>query len=739
MSSSSSRLLLQGLSISRIQKFIPKKWKQTVKLVGIQSSQPSASFDYQRPELETCKTDDEFMLENILASLKEFATQGHLLKAFKSFSLIQLHISSVASYDVILHPISYLLVSCTNLKSLPPGKQLHAKIISLGLGGHPLLVPKLVTFYSTFNLLDDAQVVTENCTFLHPLPWNLLISSFVKNEHFEEALSAYRKMVNKGIRPDNFTYPSVLKACGERLDLDFGRMVHNSICGSCHHWNLYVSNALISMYGKFGQVDVARDLFNKMLERDDVSWNTMIGCYASSNMWEEAFELFDCMRVEGVELNFITWNTIAGGCMQTGNFKGSLVLLSQMRNCGIYLDPVAMIIGLGACSHIGALKSGKEIHGSAIRSCYDVFENVRNAMITMYSRCKDLRHAYILFQSMEAKSIITWNSMLSGYTHMDQSEEASFLFQEMLLSGVEPNYVTIASILPLCARVANLQHGKEFHCYIIRRKVFEDYLLLWNALVEMYARSGKVLAAKRVFDLMRKRDEVTYTSLIAGYGMQGEGKYAIKLFEEMISLQIKPDHVTMVAVLSACSHCGLVVEGRMWFSKMQSFYGIAPRLEHFSCMVDLYGRAGLLNKAKETITRMPCKPSAAMWATLLGACRLHGNTDIGEWAAEKLLKLRPENSGYYVLIANMHAAAGCWNKLAKVRTFMRDLGVKKSPGCAWVDVGSKFSPFVVGDSSNSHTQEIYQVLDGLTELMKDAGYVACGKFGMDGEVLDEIE
>ncbi|XVE52858.1 hypothetical protein DITRI_Ditri02bG0158100 [Diplodiscus trichospermus] len=738
MRPSSFRLVLQGLSVSRIQKFIPKEWKQSIKPVDIQSNHPPASYNYQSHELKVCTTDGEFMLEKLLTSLKEFVTQGQLLKAFKSFSLIHLHVSS-PTYEVVLYPSSSLLVSCTNLKLLQPGKQLHAHIISLGFEQHPLLVPKLVTFYSTFHILDDARVVTENCNILHPLPWNLLISSFVKNDMFEEALVAYKKMVTKGIRPDNFTYPSVLKACGEKLDVDFGRMVHNSISGSYHDWNLYVHNALISMYGKFGQVDVARDIFNKMPERDDVSWNTMISCYASKSMWREAFELFGCMQAEGVKVNFITWNTIAGGCLRIGNFKGSLELLSQMKSSGINLDPVAMIIGLGACSHIGALKSGKEIHGSTIRSYCDVSENVRNAMITMYSRCKDLRHAYILFQSAEARSIITWNSILSGYTHMGQSEEASFLFQEMLHSGIEPNYVTIASILPLCARVANLQHGKEFHCYITRRKVYEDCLLLWNALVDMYARSGKVLSAKRIFDLMRKRDEVTYTSLIAGYGMQGEGQAAIQLFKEMINLQIKPDHVTMVAVLSACSHCGLVIEGQLWFEKMQSVYGIIPRLEHFSCMVDLYGRAGLLNKAKETITRMPYKPSAAMWATLLGACRIHGNTDIGEWAAEKLLELRPENSGYYVLIANMYAAAGCWSKLAKVRTSMRDLGVKKSPGCTWIDVGSIFYPFVVGDTINPYAQEIYQVLDGLTELMKYAGYVACDKFGLDGEALEEIE
>ncbi|KAJ6687990.1 PENTATRICOPEPTIDE REPEAT-CONTAINING PROTEIN [Salix koriyanagi] len=446
-------------------------------------------------------------------------------------------------------------------------------------------------------------------------------------------------MVHKGVRPDDFTYPLVLKACGEKLDLDFGREVHKSINAAYgHRWNLYVHNSLVSMYGKFGELDTAHRLFNEMPERDVVSWNGIISSYASRGMWKEAFELFEEMRLAGAEVNIITWNTIAGGCVQTRNFKGALELLSQMRRCGMDLDPVAMIIGLGACSNIGAIKLGTVIHAFVIRSCFDGFDNVRNALITMYSRCKDLRHAGILFKSIKTKKLTTWNSMLSGYTRMDRSEEASFLFREMLFSGIEPNYVTIASILPHCARVANLQRGKEFHCYILRREEFEDHLLLWNSLVQMYARSGKVLAAKRVFDSLGRRDEVTYTSLIAGYGIQGEGKTALKLFDEMIKHRIKPDQVTMVAVLSACSHSGLVTEGNALFKKMSTLYGIVPAVEHFSCIVDLFGGAGLLNKAKKVITSMPYRPTTAMWATLIGACRIHGNTEIGEWAAEKLLE-----------------------------------------------------------------------------------------------------
>ncbi|XP_057968015.1 pentatricopeptide repeat-containing protein At1g71490 [Malania oleifera] len=735
-----------GISLCQIQKFIPKRWKQSVLLDTHPESRrqhPSLFINSKEPiqgtltASATTTPTDEFMIHcDFFTSLKQYASKGQLSKAFQTFALIQQFRASseVPNHELEVHLcISSLLLSCTNLGSIPQGRQLHAHAISLGSEQHPVLVPKLVTFYSTLNLLVDARVMTENSNILHPLPWNILISAYVRNGLCSEALFAFKQMVTKGIRPDDFTYPSVLKACSVDFDVEFGRQVHQLIVKSGWlEWSLFVQNGLNSMYGRCGEVNIARDLFEKMPERDAVSWNTIIAAYASKDMWNSAFEVFESMRAEGkgLELDIITWNTIAGGCLRTGNFEGALKLISQMRTCGI-LDSVALLIGLGACSHIGAVKLGKEIHGFAIRNGCDEFETVKNALITMYSRCWDLEHAYVLFRLTECKSIITWNSMISGYAHMDRSEEASSLFREMLLSGVGPNYVTIASMLPLCARVANLQHGKEFHCHITRHGGFDDNLLLWNSLVDMYARSGKILEARIVFDLLGKKDEVTYTSLIAGYGMQGEGQSALKLFEEMGKLPIKPDHVTMVAVLSACSHSGLVSEGEMLFKKMPSIYGITPRLEHFACMVDLFGRAGLLNKAKDIIKRMPYRPTAAMWATLLGACRIHGNIEIGEWAAEKLFEARPKNLGYYVLIANMYAAAGCWSKLAKVRTFMRSFGVRKTPGCAWIDAGSESHSFLVGDTSNPDAHKIYPLLEGLTDLMKDNGYIAAGAFSSD--------
>ncbi|KAI4305483.1 hypothetical protein L6164_028847 [Bauhinia variegata] len=305
------------------------------------------------------------MIGPLIASLKDFVSQGQLSNAFKTFSSIQHYASSSGSFEHILHPISSLLLSCINLKSLPQGKQLHAQIILLGLDQHPVLVPRLVTLYTRLNLLADAHIVAENSNILQPLPWNLLISSYVRNGLFVEAISAYKQMLNKQVKPDDFTYPSVLKACGEASDLVLGMEIHKSIEASSLESCLFVQNALVSVYGKLGEVEVARHLFDNMPSRDAISWNTMISNYASRGMWAEAFWLFESMQKEGIEQSIIIWNTIAGGCLRTGNFRGALVLLSRMRTSVHHLDSVAMVIGLNACSHIGALKFGMEIHGYA--------------------------------------------------------------------------------------------------------------------------------------------------------------------------------------------------------------------------------------------------------------------------------------------------------------------------------------------------------------------------------------
>ncbi|KAK9124862.1 hypothetical protein Scep_013708 [Stephania cephalantha] len=645
--------------LSILQKCIPNSWKP------IESPPNSLHFNNQS------------LLNTLLSSITTFASQPNFSKAFNNYSLLKTHVPS--SSLLIIQAISALLSP-----RLAPryGELLHAHIIVLGHQQNPVLVPKLVHLYSSFGHLNEAHLLFEDSSYVGSVcSWNVLISAYLRHGFYWELLCAYKQMVDRGVRPDSFTYTSVFKACGCEFDLGFGRWVHWSMDCRClrRRRGLYVHNALVSMYVKCGQLNVARSLFEKMPVRDVVSWNSMISGYACKGMWEEAFEMIERMCAENAKVNVVTWNIMARGCLRTGNYKGVLGLIARMRSRGVSLDSVTVLTGLVACSQAGFGKLGKEIHGFAVRGCHDGAENVKNAMITMYSQCKYLKQAYKLFCSMESKSLITWNTMIAGCACLDRLEETTSIFREMLAFSFEPNYVTIVTILSLCARMVNLRHGRELHCYILRRETFVDYLLLNNALVDLYSKSGKILEAQRLFEFMDVKDKVTYTSLIAGYGMQGKGRTSLKLFEEMKAYGIKPDHVTMVAILSACSHSGLVSQGEMLFQNMAGEYQINPRMEHFSCMVELYGRAGLLIQAKQVIMEMPFQPSPAILAILLVACRINGNILIGEWAADYLLQLRPEKLEFYGLIANMYSNASSWSKLAKVTTLMKALCMGNDP------------------------------------------------------------
>ncbi|XP_020577104.1 pentatricopeptide repeat-containing protein At1g71490 [Phalaenopsis equestris] len=661
-------------------------------------------------------------LSPLIESITTLASLRRLPEAFAAFSLLRLH---SPSSHLLFHPTHLLLASAADLRSIPSGEQLHAFSISFGLFHRISFLCLLTSFYISTGLLPPAAAIAEESPYA--LPWKLLISAYVRAGFSGEALAAYHQMFSLGVVPDCFTYPSLLKACGDAGDLELGREIHRSIESSGIGFNLFVTNALVAMYLKCGELDVARKLFDEMPERDVVSWNSIISGYASRGLWKEAFELFERAMEGCSEVNSVTWNTIIGGLLQKGDHVKALKFVSQMRLSKSGVDFVTFVIGLNACSRIGMLRLGKEIHGLAVRLVYDDLESVRNALITMYSRCRDIGTAHLLLQMIKNPSLITWNAMLAGFAIEDRAEEASLLFRKILHSGLQPNYVTVVTILALCARVANLQHGRELHCYIAKHE-FGGHLLLWNSLVDMYSKSGRISAARRVFDAMADHDEVSYTSLIAGYGMQGEGSTAVQLFDEMISCGIKPDHVSMVAVLTACSHSRLVSRGETLFNKMESTFGIKPKMEHFSCMVDLYARAGLLEKAEEVINKVPFRPTSAMWSALVGACQVYRNTEIGAKAAMRLLEMKTDNAGHYVLIANMYAAANWWGELAKVRRLMRDEGVRKAPGCAWADLGNGFMPFVVGDRSSPVSPDIYEVLEGLAEQMSDEAFAISVEF-----------
>ncbi|KAJ0972216.1 hypothetical protein J5N97_020175 [Dioscorea zingiberensis] len=656
MQSRSLNAIVAPHKLHQILKHIPQSWRRPLALAS----------------------EDQPLLHSLLNTIKVLSSNGHLAQAFTTFSFL-LHRHSPPT-SLLHHPISSLLACSTTLRALSQGLQLHARTITLGLAGNPFLVSRLTSFYAALGLLGDALLIVILSNTKRAFAWNVLISAYCRRRLWREATIAYAEMVQSGVEVDKYTYSSVLAACGEILDLNVGRLVHKGIVTCGLELDLFVHNALVAMYAKCGELVSAHHVFDRMPERDVVSWNSMIYGNASRGMWAEAFELVERMCIENVEVNSVTWNAILGGNLQMGNYVEVLKLISQMRRGVVVIDFVTLVIGLNVCSRIGALQLGREIHAMLVRMGYDVFEIVRNALITMYSRCHDTLHAYVLFKMAVDRSLVCWNAMVAGFALSDQVKEACLVFQDLIACGMQPNYVTMVIMLSLHAHVADLQHGRELHCYIMKHGFEgEGRHLLSNSLLDMYSKSGRISDACNVFDMMEYHDEVSYTCLIAGFGMQGDGVISLKLFSRMIECGIQPDHITMVAVLSACGHSGLVTQGQMIFNKMVGLYGIVPRAEHYSCMVDLFARVGLLRKAEEIMIRMPFPPNTAMLARLVGACQAHGNIEIGKRAADKLLEMKPQNPRHYILIANMYAFANCQVELDHVRTLMREMGIWKAP------------------------------------------------------------
>jgi pentatricopeptide repeat protein len=571
------------------------------------------------------------------------------------------------------------------------------------------VLPRLATFYLTLGDLRAARAAVEQAAGkARAFPWNLLIWGYAARGLWEDVILAYKKMLTLGVVADRFTYPSVLRACGELSETAVGREIEQRIRKCRYGLDMFVWNALLGMYAKCGEVEEARRVFDGMPARDVVSWNTMVTAYSPLGMCDE--ELLE--RVPGA--NIATWNAAATGNLKAGNYAIVTRLVSRMKTShGPGLDFVTVVIGLKACGRDGYLRIGRELHGVAVRLGFDKLERVENSLITMYSRGRMIGCAYLLFKTSSSRSISTWNSLLAGFAFMDQIEEAVLLFREMVCSDICPNDVTVLTMLSLIARLGHLCHGMGMHCYILKHGLGGSNLLQ-NSLVDMYSKSRQLASAQKVHDQMQCQDKNAYTSLILGYGMQREGHVSLKLFDEMIANNIEVDHVTMVAVLSACSHSGLVNQGQLLFTKMVDVLCIAPRVEHFSCMVDLYSREGLVRMAEEIIDKMPSQPTPAMLATLIEACRVHGKMEIGDRAAKRLLAMRTRDPGHYKLISNLYISAKCWPELAKVRSLMSSMELEIIPTHALLDSGYDICPAEHDDDYLNH-----EVHDGLSDDMTD--------------------
>eukprot|EP01018_Ginkgo_biloba_P030650 Gb_26653 [translate_table: standard] len=677
-----------------------------------------------------------------------------------------------------------LLQSCTTIKSL---NQVHAQIVLSGLDQNVFLETKLVNVYAGCGSPGKARRVFDKISEPNVFSWNAIIRCYAWNGPWEETLSLYHQMQRTGIQPDEFTFPFVLKACARLSALQQGKEIHDQIIRCRLEASLYVGNALVDMYAKCGNIELARQLFDEMAIRDVVSWSAMITGYAQNGYADEALTLFHQMQLAEVKPNrativsvlpacaeltalqqgkdihdyiiknrlesdvsvrtalvtmyarcgsidaacqlfdemskrdVVSWSAMIAGYAQTGHANEALSLFHQMQLAGVRPNSVTMVSVLPACAHLRDLHQGKCMHAYITKNGFESNVSVRNTLIDMYAKCGCIDIAWQLFGKMSKVDVISWNAMIAGYAHNGYANEALSIFHQMRLADVIPNRVTVVSVLPACADLAALQEGKGIHVYTIK-KGFESDISVGTALVAMYAKCGLLELARKLFDRMPKRDVLSWNTMIGGYGMHGQVEDVIALFLQMQKRGIGPDHITFICVLSACSHAGFVDEGWQYFESMSRDYFITPRLEHYACMVDLLGRAGYLYEAQNFIEKMPIEPDAYVWGAFLGACRIHCNFELVEHASERLLELEPKNAGNYVLIANIYAAAGRWDVVEKMRSMLKYKGLKKNPGCSWIEIKNRVHTFLVGDSSHPQSGEIYAMIETLDEQMKEAGY-----------------
>lgn len=534
-------------------------------------------------------------------------------------------------------------------------KKLHSRIIvDQCLHSNPSLGIKLMRAYASHGEPSLTHQVFDEIPEKNVVFFNVMIRSYVNNHLYCDALLVYKTMASRGVEPDNYTYPCVLKACSGLDDLRVGLQIHGAVVKVGLDLNLFIGNGLVSMYGKCGCLVEARRVLDEMPSRDVVSWNSMVAGYAQNAQFDEALEV--CKEMEALRLK-----------PDTGTMASLLPAVTNTTSNNV-------------------------------------------------SYVKDM------FMKLAKKSVVSWNVMVAVYVNNSMPGEAVNLYLQMEACGIEPDAVTIASVLPACGDLSALSLGRRVHEYVERKKLRPN-LFLENALVDMYAKCGSLRDAREVFDRMKFRDVVSWTSVISAYGLNGQGRDAVALFAKMQDSGLRPDSIAFVSVISACSHAGLLEEGRYYFKLMTEEYRIIPRIEHFACMVDLLGRSGQVAEAYRFIKQMPVAPNERVWGALLSACRVYSNMNVGLLAADHLFELAPEQSGYYVLLSNIYAKAGRWQDVTTIRSIMNSRGIKKMPGISNVELNHRIHTFLAGDQSHPQSKEIYAELDVLVGKMKELGYV----------------
>ncbi|KAH6801527.1 hypothetical protein C2S52_001991 [Perilla frutescens var. hirtella] len=683
----------------------------------------------------------------------------------------------------------YLIKACGGVRAVDLVKHLHGMMQDLGLELDVYVGSALVGFYAENDCLDNARELFDKLPQRDVVLWNGMLNGYLKCEGMEgNLIELFEQMRRSEVEPNAVTYTCVLKLCGSKSMLKLGALVHGLVVRCGLEMVPSVANTLVALYAKCRCLFYARKLFDSVVQADLVTWNSMIGGYVQNGFMNEALNLFRRLMYSDVKPDSVTFASLLPLVPELGHLNlGKEIHCYIVRN-GVRLDLfvknalidvyfkckdvdmackvfeqssdvdivicTAMISGLvlngmnpdaleifrwlvgkkmrpnavtfastlPACAGLTALTLGKELHGNIIRRGLEGRCYIGSALTDMYAKCGRLDLGQQVFLRMPERDSVCWNSIITSCSQNGRPEAAMDIFRDMGLEGAKYDCVSISAALSACASLPSLRHGKELHGFMMRGG-FNSDLFTSSALIDMYAKCGHLNLAQRVFDSMVTRNEVSWNNIIAAYGNHGHLHQCLALFNAMEDEGFQPDHVTFLAIMSACGHAGEVEEGKRHFNMIQE-YGIAARMEHYSCLIDMLGRAGRLGEAFQVIEAMPFSPEAGIWGTLLGSCRIHGNVELAEVASHHLFRLDPQNSGYYVLLSNLHADSGTWDRVDEIRNMMKERGVKKIPGFSWIEVNNSNHVFGAADKNHPQASQIYELLNDLLVELQDEGYVA---------------
>ncbi|CAN1141913.1 Putative pentatricopeptide repeat-containing protein At3g11460, mitochondrial [Linum perenne] len=559
------------------------------------------------------------------------------------------------------------------------GVCVHCFCMKLGLNLDLSVGNGLLSMYLRCGEINSARKLFDEIPGKGLITWNAMINGYSQNGLANDVLELYREMGSSGIHPDPVTLVGVLSSCAHLGAQGIGMEVerHMHACGFVS--NPFLNNALINMYARCGNLVKARQIFDSLPVKSLISWTAIIGGYGIHGHGEIAVELFD-----------------------------------DMIRMGTRPDGAAFVNVLSACSHA----AGKQLHCQIIRTGCLSESFVRTSLLSMYSKCGEIISGRKLFDEMPRKRLVTWNAIINGYAQNGLANDVLELYREMGSSGIHPNPLTLVGVLSSCANLGAHEVGMEVEMQTHARGFMLDPFLN-SGLINMYARCGNLVKAREIFDGLSANNLVSWTAIIGSYGMHGEGEIAVELFDDMIKSGTRPDGRVFVNVLSACSHAGLTDKGLHYFDAMEHKYKLHPGPEHYSCMVDLLGRAGRLEEAHRLIKSMKAEPDDAVWGALLGACKIHRNVELAELAFERVIELEPTNIGYYVLLSNIYKDAGNSEGILRIRRMMRERKLKKDPGCSYVEFMGKVHIFLSGDKSHPQSKQIYKFLDELESEMKE--------------------